>query len=135
MDIEQLKKKRQLNVQEQNALLENNILCGAKYWRENGIPLGLDAFLKTKGIDSSSSIFLNYEQDFPGCCTDDGIVLTGDNRFYEFQIDLSNDRKVVIDIGRFEEVTGEYTISSHQPGTGATWGYLAIKVLSELNKC
>lgn len=135
MDIEKLKQKRQLNVQEQNALLKDKLLNEARYWRLNGIPAGLDCVLKSKGIDCRTSVFLEYEQDFPGCSTDEGIVLTNDNHFFEFDIDLSSDRKSLVEVYRFEDITEDYEISEHQPGTGATWGFLAIQVLSELSRC
>jgi len=41
MDIDALKKKRQLNVQEQNALEKHYILVSAKYLRENPIPTAI----------------------------------------------------------------------------------------------
>ena len=135
MDIDQLKKKRQLNVQEQNALLKDKLLNEAGHWRKNGIPPGLESILLAKWIDPNSSILLEYEQNFPGCSTDEGIILTKENRFFEFDIDLTSERENVIEVYRFEEITEDYEISEHRPGTGATWGYLAIQVLSELNRC
>lgn len=135
MDIERLKKKRQLNVQGQNALLKDKLLNEALYWRKNEIPIGLESILESKGIDSRTSIFLEYEQTIPGCSTDEGIVLTVDNHFFEFDIDLSSDRESLVEVYRFEDITEDYEISEHQPGTGATWGFLAIQVLSDLNRC
>lgn len=135
MDIERLKKKKQLNVQEQNAMLKDKLLNEARHWRENGIPTGLESVLESKGIDCRTSIFLEYEQDFPGCSTDEGIVLTVDSHFFEFDIDLSSGRESLVEVYRFEDITEDYEISEHRPGTGATWGFLAIQVLSELNRC
>lgn len=135
MDIEELKKKRQLNVKEQNALEKHRIYQEASYWRDNGIPIGLKSALEKKGIDTEKSIYLQYEQDFPGCSTDEGIVLTPEHRFFEFEMDLNAKRTEVIDFHLWEDITLNIEINKHKPGTGATWGSLALEVLSELNKC
>jgi len=133
MDTESLKNKRQLNVQEQNILLKDKIEAEAKFWRENGIPLGLISALTEKGIDIDTSIFLNYEQDFPGCSTDEGIVVTKDKRFFEFEMDLMEDRNSLSKLYVWKELTENTEINEHKPGTGATWGFLAIEVMTELN--
>lgn len=134
MDISKLQNKRQLNVQEQNAVLKNSILCEAYYWRKNEIPEGLCKSMAERGIDSKKCLLLDYEQDYPGCSTDFGKVVAEDGRFYEFDIDMSTDRKKVIELYEWKEITNSIEINAHKPGTGATWGYLALEVLSELNK-
>lgn len=48
MDIETVKKKRQLNVQEQNTLVRHQIYQQAIYWRVNGIPIGLRLALEDR---------------------------------------------------------------------------------------
>jgi len=58
MGIEKLKKKRQLNVQEQNALEEYRIFSEASYWRENGLPDGLIKVLIDKNINKDRCDFL-----------------------------------------------------------------------------
>ncbi len=135
MDIEKLKNKRQLNVQEQNALHKHRIYQEASYWRNNGIPVGLSSALTGKGLDTDKSIFLQYEQDFPGISTDEGTVLTPEGRFFEFEIDLNTKRTEVVEFYRLEDVTSKIEINRHKPGTGSTWGFLALEVISELNRC
>ncbi|WP_300433025.1 hypothetical protein [uncultured Thalassolituus sp.] len=135
MDIEYLKKKRQLNVQEQNALEKHRIYQEASYWRKNGIPKGLTIALEEKGVDTAKSILLQYEQDFPGVSTDEGIILTPDARFYEFEMDLDENRSKVIELYLWDDVTSKVEINEHKPGTGSTWGFLALEVLHELNRC
>ena len=135
MDIEKLKSKRQLNVQEQNVLEGHRIYSEADYWRTNGIPIGLQAALESKNVCIAKSVYLNYEQDFPGASTDEGTVLTPDQKFYLFEMDLTKDRSELVEFYLWEEITDKVAINSSKPGTGKTWGYLALQVLSELNQC
>ncbi len=135
MDIEKLNKKRQLNVQEQNALMKHRILQEALYWRKHGIPAGLRVALEGKGIDTEKSIYLNYEQDFPGLNTDEGTVLTPNGEFYEFEMDLNTNRTELVEFYSWENITTSTEINGHKAGTGATWGFLALQVLAELNLC
>ena len=135
MDIEKLKTKRQLNVQEQNALDKHRIFEEAFYWRTNGIPVGLKKALERKGIDTDNCIYLQYEQDFHGVSTDEGTVLTPEGKFYEFEMDLNKDRTEVVEFYLWEEVTSKIEINKHKLGTGSTWGFLALEVISELNQC
>ena len=135
MDIEKLKKKRQLNVQEQNALERHRIFIEASYWRENGIPVALEAALKNKGIDTKRSIYLEYEQDFPGISTDEGTVLTPEGQFYKFEMDLNVSRTEVVEFHVWENITSKVETKERKPATGATWGFLALDVLAELNDC
>ena len=135
MDIEKLKNKRQLNVQEQNALDKHRILSEATYWRKNGIPTPLRIALEKKGIEVEKSIFLNYEQDFPGISTDDGTVLTPNKEFFEFEMDLNKDRTQLIEFYRWENITSNVEVQKNKAGIGSTSGFLSLEVLSELNKC
>ena len=133
MNIEKLKKKRQLNVQEQNALEKHQIYLEAVYWRTNGVPLIVKNLLESKGIDTQKSIFLNYQQDFPGISTDEGIVVTPEGKFYEFEMDLNKDRTKLIEFYLWGEISPKVEINEHKAGTGATSGFLALNVLNELN--
>ncbi len=134
MDIELLKNKRQLNVQEQNALTEHGIVHEAKYWRSKGLPEALKLFLGSKGINILRCIVLDYNQDFPGCSTDFGKILTEDSRFYKFNMDMTPDRKKITELYEWREITAFTDVSKSKPGTGATWGFLAIKTLMKLNE-
>ncbi len=133
MDIDRLKKKRQLNVQEQNALSEHGIEKEARYWREKGLPLALEELIENKGIESKKCILQNYEQDFPGCSTDEGIVISEDGRFFEFEADFSKDRTEIVKLYIWEEVTEKVDTSERLKGAGNSTGYLVLKVLGKLN--
>lgn len=133
MDIEKLKSKRQLNVQEQSAIKKDGILREATYWRERGIPKGLSDVLKSKGVDVEKCVLIDYEQDFPGCNTDEGTVVTKDGCFYEFEMDLDKHREKLVELYVWNEITADIEINGRKPGTGATQGYLVLEVLEELN--
>ena len=55
--------------------------------------------------------------------------------FYEFELDLNKKRTELIELYVWGNKTESIEINKHKPGTGATWGYLALEVLSELNQC
>ena len=132
--IKKLKSKRQLSVQEQNTLLKHSILTEALYWRTNSIPSGLQVALKSEGVDTEKSIYFQYDQDLPGVCSDQGVVLTQNGEFYKFEVDLNKDRTQLIEFSRWENITSGTEIAEHKPGIGATWGLLALQVLAELNQ-
>jgi hypothetical protein len=131
--IEQLKKRRQLNVQEQNVLLKHSIAQEARYWRSQNIPAALTTFLQSKNIEIESSIFMDYDRHALGCSTDEGCILTKDGTFFKFDIDLSDDDTEIICINTWENITESIELSAHKKGTGATRGFLALEVLHELN--
>lgn len=132
-NIDKLKHQRRLNVQEQISIKKNLILKEAKYWRKNGIPKPLEKVFLENDIDIEKSIVLGYEQDFPGISTDQGIVLTPNGVFYEFDADLNSNRTKLIELYSFIDVSAKFEIDKHKKGIGETYGFLAMEVLKELN--
>ena len=132
-NIDKLKSKRRLNVQEQIAVKKDKIQSVAKYWRTNGISNPLAQVFKEKGIDIDKSIILDYEQDFPGNSSDEGIVLTPEGTFFEFDADLNSDRTELIELYSLIDVSDRFEIEEHKKGIGKTYGFLAMEVLKELN--
>jgi hypothetical protein len=47
-------------------------------------------------------------------------------------MDLSDNRESLVELYLWNEITPE--INKSKRGTGATWGYLALKVLRDLNE-
>ncbi|AFM04748.1 hypothetical protein Fleli_2376 [Bernardetia litoralis DSM 6794] len=132
-NIDKLKNQRQLNVPEQLSVKKNRILKGAKYWKEKGIPEPLKEIFKNHKIEIDKSIMLSYEQDLLGGSTDEGMILTIDGFFYEFDADLNSDRTELIELYSFINVSERFEINSHKKGVGKTYGALAKEVLKELN--
>lgn len=95
MDIDRLLKKRQLNVQEQNALVAHRLMVTAKAWLARGIPLALKNYGESKGIRWSETVVLDLEVDFPGMPSLYGLLLTHAERFIEFEIDTDDTHRYV----------------------------------------
>ncbi len=133
-NINELKCQRGLNVQEQLILKKHDILLEATYWRKNSIPSPLGKIFAEKGIDINSSIILEYEQDYPGISTDEGIVLTNDKRFYKFDVDLNSNRSELVELYSFKDISDKFEVNGNKKGIGKTYGFLAMEVLEELNK-
>lgn len=89
---------------------------------------------KDKGITDEQYIIVKYEQNFPGCSTDEGILITKDERFIKFEMDLSENRDTLVELNLWEDITSNVEIEKSKKGKGASWGYLALKVLNSLNK-
>lgn len=135
MNVEKLAFKRQLNVQEQNALEKHKLKSVASYWRQHDLASPLRRALEEKGIDLERSIIIEYAQDEPGGFTDEGIVLTPSGEFFEFDVDLSADRRMLVTFHTWKDISAQFEINEHRPGTGASRGFLALQVMSELNNC
>ena len=133
-NIEKLKNQRRLNVQEQIAVRKDSILKEAKYWRDNGVPEPLRKVFTENGIEIEKSIMIEYEQDFPGISTDEGMILTEKGKFYEFDVDLNKDRTELIELYSFVDVSDRFEIEEYRKGIGKTYGFIAMEVLNELNK-
>ena len=133
-NIEKLKNQRRLNVQEQIAVKKDSILKEAKYWRDNGVPNPLVTVFNENEIEIEKSIMLEYEQDFPGISTDEGMILSENEKFYEFNADLNYDRTELIELYSFVDVSDRFEIEEHKKGIGKTYGLIAMEVLKELNK-
>lgn len=135
-DISVLKKARQKNVQEQNALEKERITQCALSFRENGVlPQALRECFEQQGIDIKRSILIWHDTMPFGGPTEAyrGEWLTPDKRFFSYEIYLDPKDKYVTEIDIWEEISEQVEVSEHKPGTGKTSGWLAIEVLSELN--
>jgi hypothetical protein len=60
-----------------------------------------------------------------------GLWLTKDRRFKEFAVAVSRVSDSV-EIERFQDITDDVVVSKHVPGTGKTFGYIALEVLAKL---
>jgi hypothetical protein len=132
MDTNRLLKKRQLNVQEQNAITEHSLRKTALYWRKNGVPEAMVVLGKARNIDWDSSIILKLEIDFPGMPRLFGLLLSQNERFVRFEVDTDEQHRLPVEIEAWDDVTDEQNVLEHNQGIGAGYGALALKVLREL---
>lgn len=132
MDISRLLRKRQLNVQEQNALAEHRIYLTARYWRENKLPRALFEYGKKQNLSWSQSIILQLEIDFPGMPSLIGTVLTDKGRFIDFELDTDETYEEVNSVDLWEDITDLQNFSTHNKGKGVGYGALALSVQSKL---
>ena len=135
-DISILKKAKQKNVQEQNALEKDRIKACAVDFRENDeLPKALIECFVNQGIDVKQAILLWHDMMPFGGPTDTyrGEWLTPERRFYKYEIYLDQSNKYVEEIELWQDVTEQVEICEHKPGIGKTPGWLSIEVLNELN--
>ena len=128
-----LPRHRRLNVQEQNALVEDAIRSEATHWRLNPLPEALRVTGLERGVQWEKSIVVDLDIDFPGMPRLFGLLLTQDERFIDFAIDTDETHAVVESVETWKDVTAAQNTSLRNRGFGAGPGAIAIKVLRALN--
>jgi hypothetical protein len=123
---------RQKNVQQQNSQIESRIRSEAMHWRKHAVPAALREVGKLKGIDWATSIVVDLDVDFPGMPQLFGMLVNRDERFIRFAIDTDDLHQTVESIDEWLDVTEQQNFNLHNPGIGAGFGAIAIKVLREL---
>ena len=131
-NITNLNSQRRLNVQEQILLKKNLILENTKLWKKSKIENKLSEFFNEKGIDSDKSIMLEFIEEYFGGNTVEGIILSENEKFYEFEIELNKKRNKIVEILLFEEISYKFEIKNNKKGIKKTQGLLGIEVLNEL---
>ncbi|WP_431262757.1 hypothetical protein ACQ859_21975 [Roseateles chitinivorans] len=124
---------RQQNVQQQNALAESRIRSSANHWRMEPWPPALLQVAKARGVDCDRAIVIRLEIDFAGMPRLFGQLLTSEARFIYFEMETDARHIVVQGDVEWNDVTDEQNLSSHNRGTGAGLGAIALRVLEELN--
>ena len=124
---------RKLNVQQQNALVEDSIRREAMYWRQNPLPDALRVSGLEQGVEWDRSIVIGLNIDFPGMPRLFGLLLTQDERFVDFAIDTDETHEVVESVEVWSDVTAAQNMNQRNRGIGAGRGVIAIKVLRVLN--
>lgn len=125
---------RRRNVQQQNHDTWMAIRDRAISYRTNPQH---NAWLKdvliAHGLSSDEGILVSLRDfmDQLGMCYA-GLWLSSDRRFFRFSVlfPRQSDQPMVIEDWR--ETTDEFPVNAHQPGTGKSFGFLAVKVLDEL---
>ncbi|MGE8100544.1 hypothetical protein [Pseudomonas fluorescens] len=132
MDIDRLLKKRQLNVQEQNAVIGHKLRRTAKAWLDVGVPVALARYGETKGINWSETVVLELDIDFPGMPRLYGLLLTQAEQFIAFEIDTDSAHQHIESVDQWEDVSAYQDYSISKRGTGKGFAAIALQVRGEL---
>jgi hypothetical protein len=122
----------QRSVQQQNALTKTHVHHSAALFAEkDGLPW-LRELLRERGSDPDRGILAKLEHvpeqegDFYA-----GIWLSSAHTFWAFSATISRSSGVVISIESFDNITHQVVVEKNLPGTGRSFGQLAIEVLRE----
>lgn len=131
-EINRLKKKRQLNVQEQIVLRKNYIKSSAEFWRKNGLPKCIQNTLIEKKITVDKIMVFEYNEDYDydniidefeeneSFYIDSLTIITEDKKFIELEVELNKNRTLLIELNFWKDVTEKYEISEHKKGIRKT---------------
>lgn len=137
MDIERLYSKRQLNVQQQNALTKQAIIDCAVAYRQQGPSLAwVRSALLEHSVDTDKGILTEASSVPCGGGEEAAYAtwLTLDRQFLSIEAAISWDEHTLILVESFENVTERINTNSHNKGTGKSFGCLALEVLDELSR-
>ena len=134
MDIEQLRRIRNKNVQQQNQLAYLEMEQEADSFRgQPEIYPWLLATLSKQRLRPSDGLLVSCksvpEEDGNQWI---GVWLTGNSRFFEFEVMADQVSGELLEIDAWGEFSPE--ISAHRRGTGETFGYLALRLLAAYEK-
>jgi hypothetical protein len=121
------------NVQQQNAVTREEITRCAMACRDPFTYPWLHVELQNRGLDPLAGILADLttipEQygEFV-----EGIWLTSEPRFFRFTALISRHPTVSAEIETWEDITDATQINEHCPGTGKSFGWLAIDVFREI---
>lgn len=124
---------RQRNVQQQNTEAEMAMHRHASYWRSAALPPALLKAAAAHGVDCSQAIFLQLEMEGWGMQCVEGLLLTCDERFIDFEIATDESYCTIECIEQWRDVTHAQNLGLHNRGTGVGQGALALKVLRAIN--
>ena len=137
MDIDRLLTRKQLNVQEQNALTRRKVLVFAQAYRDQEtIYAWVRQALVESHINPEKGILIFASSVPCGGNAEAGYArwLTSEGRFYDLEATLRLGTLALISVDSAVEVTNKISLSSHKRGTGKSLGALALEVLAELSE-
>ena len=111
------------------------MLGRAQHFRAYGVPVGVRNFLAQRGITIDTSVIVQESDGYMlGLAFGlGGILLTKDQRFFSFELELNAALTEVAIVDEFEDVTSQQNVSSSNKGIGKGFGALAIDVLRALD--
>ena len=123
---------RQRNVQQQNEETLDRIRETARRAKEHSIDYRwLTDLLAGHGLQIADGILADeVDVPGPGGYFREGIWVSRELHFYSFDVWVSDDPKE-IEEESWLDVTSSTQTHDHQPGTGRTFGSLALEVLAE----
>lgn len=132
MDIDKLRRKRQLNVEEQNFLMRQRLLqCALAYRRREPGLAWIEAVLIQSGIDPYKGAL--FKSTSVPCGGDEESAYAEwvgeDGQFYLLEATVRRHTSELITIDSCRNVTSSTSISAHEPGIGKSVGRLALEVL------
>ena len=125
---------RQLNVRQQNALTTEDMLDAATLFERGDRRVSwLEAALRARNENSGSGLLVDFSSvpDQGGGDWVSGTWLTDTRRFWEFEAVVATRAGEQVDVERLEDVTDSVLASAHVPGTGKSFGALALEVLDQ----
>ena len=132
MDIDRILKKRQLNVQEQIAIVASEIALTASFWRDRGVPVSLANYAERQGVCWSKTIILKLDIDFPGMPRLFGLLLTQNEKFIAFELDTDITHRELETVERWEDVSAQQDYSVAKKGIKKGYAAIALEVRREL---
>jgi len=134
-DIEVLRHKRQLNVQEQNALSRQELIECAQAYRDSASHLAwVEPALLQSGLHSKCGVLLRASTTPCGGAEESAkaVWLTHERQFYKLEATVSLGNLQLLSIDSCENVTAATSVSARAPGKGKSFGCLALEVLVQL---
>jgi hypothetical protein len=132
MDIEKLRRKKQLNVQEQNELVRQSILETAQSFQSGKRQfLWIRLALEQLGYDAKQGMLASISSMPCGGVEEAAYAcwVTSLGRVFEIDATIQHGSDVLISVDRFEDVT-EVAVTTRR-GTGKAFGLLATESLAE----
>jgi hypothetical protein len=122
----------QFNTGQQNALITEEIRRAVALFQKADRRVSwLEAALQSRLGTSEGGLLVAFRAvpDQGGGDWVSGTWLTSTKRFWEFEAVVPKYDDEQVDLERLEDVTDRILVSAHVPGTGKSFGFLALDVL------
>lgn len=135
MDVDKLRNKRQLNVQEQNFLTRQQMLdCARAYARREPAVAWVESALALNGIDPCRGVLVKAASVPCGGDEESAYAewVGEDRQFYSIEATIRTRTHNLISVEECKNVTASRAITAHEPGIGKSVGCLALEVLEQI---